>query len=91
VALVAMKVYGGGIKAGGGRIKSQDVFDAFRYAQGLPNISTVVIGMYNEKELEENLRFARRYTPLAEKELADLVARGKRLAKSWGTPYGPVS
>lgn len=90
-ALVAMKVYGGGIKARGGRIKSKDVFNAFRYAQSLPNISTVVVGMYDEKELEENIRFAKTYTPLAEKELANLMARGKRLANSWDTPYGPVS
>jgi len=91
VALVAMKVYGGGIKPRGGKIKSKDVFDAFRYAQSLPNISTVVVGLYDKKELEENIRFARTYTPLAEKEMAELVARGKRLAESWGTPYGPVS
>lgn len=91
VALVAMKVYGGGSKPQGGRIKSNDVFDAFRYAQGLPNVSTVVLGMYDEKELEENLRFARTYTPLGDDELADLLKRGKRLAGSWGTPYGPLT
>ncbi len=91
VALVAMKVYGGGIKARGGKIETKDTFDAFRYAQSLPNISTVVLGMYDEKELEENLRFARTYSPLSEKELADLLARGQKYAESWGAPYGPVS
>ena len=91
VALVAMKVYGGGVKPTGGRIKPKDVFDAFRYAQSLPNISTVVVGMYDQKELRENLRFARTYTPLTSEDLAALVARGKNLAESWGTPYGPAT
>jgi predicted aldo/keto reductase-like oxidoreductase len=91
VALMAMKVYGGGIKPQGGKIKSQDVLNAFRYAQSLPNICTVVVGMYDKTELEENIRFAKTYTPLDEQELADLVTRGKRLVESWGTPYGPVS
>lgn len=91
VALVAMKVYGGGVKPGGGRIKSPNVFDAFRYAQSLPNISTVVIGMYGEKELQENIRFARTYTKLTEQENDDILARGRKLAESWGAPYGAIS
>ena len=91
VALVAMKVYGGGIKAKGGKIQSPDVLGAFRYAQSLPNIATVVIGMYDQHELEENIRFARTFTPLAEEEMAELLARGKQQAKDWGRPYGPVS
>ena len=90
VALVAMKVYGGGIKPRGGKIESRDVFDAFRYAQSLPNICTAVVGMYDKRELDENIRFARGYTPLTGKEMASLTARGKRLAESWGLPYGPV-
>jgi hypothetical protein len=90
VATVAMKVYGGGVKRAGGKIKSPDVFNAFRYAQSLPNISTVVIGMHDEQELDENIRFAKTYTPLSGQEMTDLLARGKELAQSWGTPYGPV-
>ncbi len=91
VALVAMKVYGGGVKPGGGRIKSPDLLDAFRYAQSLPNISTVVIGAHGQKELDENLRFARTYTPLSEQAMAQLLSRGERLADSWGNLYGPVT
>jgi predicted aldo/keto reductase-like oxidoreductase len=90
VALMAMKVYGGGIRPRGRKIKSRDVFDAFRYAQSLPNICTVVVGMYDKRELDENIRFAKTFKPLAENEMAELVTRGKRLAESWGTPYGPV-
>ncbi len=91
VALVAMKVFGGGVKPAGGRIKSPDVFNAFRYAQSLPNISTVVIGMHGRQELDENIRFARTYKTLSKQEMADLLARGKQLAESWGTPYGSVA
>ena len=68
-----------------------DVFDAFRYAQSLPKISTVVIGMHGQQELDENIRFARTYKTLSNQEMADLLARGKRLAKSWDKPYGPVA
>lgn len=91
VALVAMKVYGGGVKRAGGRIKSPDAFDAFRYAQSLPKISTVVIGLHGREELDENVRFARTYKALSKQEMKKLVDRGKRLAESWGTPYGPVT
>jgi predicted aldo/keto reductase-like oxidoreductase len=91
VALAAMKVYGGGIKPAGGRIKSKDVFDAFRYAQSLPNIATVVVGMHDQKELDENIRFCRTYQPLTDEELMQLLSRGKKLAETWGTPHGPVS
>ena len=91
VALVAMKVYGGGVTPGGGKVKGEDCFAAFRYAQSLPDISCAVVGMYNEKELQENMRFARTYQPLNEQEMTELIERGKALAESWGKPYGPVS
>ena len=83
-----MKVYGGGTKRSGGRIKPPDLFDAFRYAQSLPNVATMVVGMYGEEEMKENLHFAHTYTPFSQQEMADLLARGKRLAPSWGKPYG---
>jgi predicted aldo/keto reductase-like oxidoreductase len=91
IALVAMKVYGGGSKPRGGRITGADVFDAFRYAQSLPQISTVVVGMYDDRELAENIRFAKTYKPLNKQELEDLTARGKRQSDDWGTPYGAVN
>ncbi len=91
VALVAMKIYGGGAAKRGGRIKPPDLVDAFRYAQSLPNISTVVVGMHGKEELDENIRFARTLQPLSETEMADLLDRGKELAESWGEPFGAVT
>ena len=91
VALVAMKIYGGGKDKSGGRIKPPDLLDAFRYAQSLPNISTVVIGMYDQQEMAENLHFARTYQPLSQQELKDLLGKGKQLAAEWKTPFGPVT
>ena len=48
---MAMKVYGGGTKPHGGKIESANVLDAFRYAQSLPNICTVVVGMYARRDI----------------------------------------
>ncbi|MBW3599305.1 MAG: hypothetical protein KY475_18800 [Planctomycetes bacterium] len=46
---------------------------------------------HGRQELDENLRFARSYKPLSEDEKPELLARGKKLAGEWGTPYGPVT
>lgn len=89
-ALVAMKVYGGGQEKAGSRVPKSDLLDAFRYAQSLPNIATVVVGMHGKEELQENLRFARTYQALSPQKMADLLARGRSLAKTWGEVYGPV-
>ena len=51
----------------------------------------LVIGMHGRKELDENIRFARTYQNLSKQEMTDLLVQGKKLAKSWGTPYGPVA
>lgn len=92
IALVAMKVFGGitGASKKGGRLTGDDLLPAFRYAQSLENISTVVLGMYDRDELRQNLAWARSYKPLDEAEMASLLERGKELAAKWGNVYGPV-
>lgn len=94
VALVAMKVFGGmtgGSKnPKGGRITGENLFPAFRYAQSLKNISTVVLGMHDRQELAQNIDWARNYKPLSQKELDALLERGKKLVSNWGNVYGPV-
>ena len=94
IALVAMKVFGGiggGSKsAKGGRLTGDDLLPAFRYAQSLPNIATVVLGMYDREELKQNIAWSRAYKPLDKRELKSLLKRGKKLAAKWGKVYGPV-
>jgi aryl-alcohol dehydrogenase-like predicted oxidoreductase len=92
VALVAMKVFGGmGSKdPKGGRIQGDDVAAAFRYAQSLPNISTVVLGMHDRDELEQNIQWANTYKALAAEEMQALIERGEKLAVEWGHVYGPA-
>lgn len=90
IGLAAMKIYGGGDERRGGRIQGADVYPAFRYAQSIPHVSTVVAGMYDEQEFKENMAFAREYTPLSSDELASLLARGKTMAAEWKEPFGPV-
>lgn len=95
VALVAMKVYGGllhGQKAPkGARLPNEYLHDAFRYAQGLPGVATVVVGMHDEIEMEQTIDWALNYKPLAEQEMSKLLAHGKELAPQWGEVYGAVA
>jgi aryl-alcohol dehydrogenase-like predicted oxidoreductase len=95
IALVAMKVFGG-MSGGsrqpkGGRLTADDLLPAFRYAQSLPNISTVVLGMHDREELQQNIAWARTYQPLSKNELKSLLAEGEKLAAQWGHVYGPVT
>ncbi len=94
MALAAMKVYGGIIggqqEPKGARIPREDLHNAFRYAQGLPGVSTVVLGLHDDSELKQTIEWARTYAPLAEAESKSLLARGKELAAHWGEVYGPV-
>lgn len=94
VALVAMKVYGGllhGQKAPkGARMPNDDLHDAFRYAQGLPGVATVVVGLHDESEIEQTIDWALNYKPLDAQETSQLLAHGKELAPQWGEVYGAV-
>ncbi len=90
IGLVAMKIYGGGDDRRGGRIQGADVLPAFRYAQSIPHVSTVVAGMYDSHELAENMAFARQYTPLSADELDSLLKQGKAMAAKWKEPFGPI-
>lgn len=94
IALVAMKVFGG-MSGGsrtpkGGRLEGDDLLPAFRYAQSLPHISTVVLGMYDRHELKQNISWANSFKPLNDDEWKSLIEQGRTLAKEWGKVYGPV-
>jgi uncharacterized protein len=94
VALVAMKVYGGGVggqqKPKGARIPANELHNAFRYAQGLAGVTSVVLGLHDDTELTQTIDWATNYRPLDATELAELLSRGKALAAQWGQVYGPV-
>lgn len=100
VGLVAMKVLGGMYqsedappyqpKAKGGRIQGERCVPAFRYAYGLPDVTTVVLGCYDMAELREAIGWVQNYRPLPPQEEQELLAKGKKLASKWGPVYGPV-
>jgi aryl-alcohol dehydrogenase-like predicted oxidoreductase len=87
-----MKVFGGATKEGKGARMSADLRQAaLRYAFGLPEVSVVVVGMYDAEEVKQNLTWLKQYKALSAEELKDLDKSTRELARSWGKPYGPVS
>ncbi len=90
IGLAAMKVFGGGQKLRGAKLPEEYRQVAFRYAMGLPQVHVVVLGMYDDEELKQNLAWLKDYQPLTEKELAALDEPTKELAKMWGNLHGPV-
>ena len=82
VGLVAMKVYGGGIRS---CKMPKDLLQAsFRFAQSVPGVALTVIGMGSVRELEQNVEWARNFKPMTAAEAADLRRRTVALAKEWG-------
>ncbi len=90
IGLAAMKVFGGGQKQKGAKLPEEYRQAAFRYAMGLPQVHVVVLGMYDDEELKQNLAWLKEYQPLTERELAALEEPTKELAKKWGNLHGPV-
>ncbi len=56
-----------------GALSMQEAYD---YVLSLP-VSTVIIGCDDERQLEENVRLARAFTPLNDAQMAALVARAQ--------------
>ena len=96
--VAAMKVYGGaeGMKYSPPKpsaVRSHGPHNhevLFRYALGLPGVAIAVIGMYNEEELNQNIRWAKGFSPLTEREEKDVRTLGKELSGAWGPHFGPV-
>ena len=93
-----MKVYGGAPemeyhKPVPSAMSAKGNFDhqlAFRYCLSLPGVTLNVIGVYNEKELRQNIEWARDYEPLSVSEHQDLESIGRSAAREWGQRYGDV-
>jgi len=99
LGVVAMKVYAG-IKGGfpnhskgyvGCATPKEKLEEAMAYALDLPGVHVANIGPYTVEQGIENVKFARNYTPLTDKQKAQLLAYGKELAPKLGPRYGPVS
>ncbi len=58
----------------GSRPGTLTMAEAMRYSLSLP-LSTVIIGIDNIKQLEQNVEIARAFTPLSESQMAALTAR----------------
>jgi aryl-alcohol dehydrogenase-like predicted oxidoreductase len=82
VGLVAMKVYGGGITAC--KMPEELRRDSMRFALSVPGVAVAVIGMGTQKELEQNVDWARAFKPLTADEAKELKKKTVALAKEWG-------
>lgn len=93
VALAAMKVLGGS-KNGeknmkGPRVPEDYRRSALRYALALP-ASVVVVGIFDDVELKQDLEWLAEYKPLSEQELAALDKPTREMARGWGKVYGEI-
>jgi aryl-alcohol dehydrogenase-like predicted oxidoreductase len=82
VGLAAMKVFGGGIASC--KMPEELRLASFRFAQSVKGVALTVIGMGGEKELEQNVEWARTFKPMTPAEANELKAKTVELAKKWG-------
>jgi predicted aldo/keto reductase-like oxidoreductase len=92
IGLVAMKVFGGSTKTPkGARMPDTMKQVTLRYALGLPQVSVVIVGIYDAEELKQNLAWLKAYKSLSSEELRALDQPTRELARKWDKPYGPVA
>ena len=98
VGVACMKVFGG-VKGGFSEVEGPNrgpmmplhlLQPAVRYALGLPDVATLVIGPHTVQQLRENVRMVKSYKPLTDSELSDLRKIGQQLAIEWGPHFGSV-
>jgi aryl-alcohol dehydrogenase-like predicted oxidoreductase len=82
VGLVAMKVFGGGIKSC--KMPEDLRHASFRFALSVPGVALAVIGMGSIKELEQNVQWAKEFKPMTADEATELKAKSVEVAKKWG-------
>jgi aryl-alcohol dehydrogenase-like predicted oxidoreductase len=82
VGLIAMKVFAGGITAC--RMPEDLRQASFRFAQSVNGVALTVIGMGTEKELEQNVEWAKTFKPMTADEANELKKKTVALAKDWG-------
>jgi len=85
IGLVAMKVFGGGgVGVGTPKMPDELRHASFRFAQSIPGIALTVIGMGNQKELEQNVQWAKEIKPMTAEEANELKKKTVALAREWG-------
>lgn len=95
VGLIAMKVFcginprGQARGPGGSRLAAEDLRLAFRYAMGLAEVATVVVGCHDWQELQCLMSWAQTFEPLSDEEDRRALALGKRYARRWRELHGP--
>src|SRR5205814_1503392 len=57
---------------------------SFRFAQSVAGVTLTVLGMGTEKELEQNVGWARTYKPMTADEADGLTEKTVALARGWG-------
>jgi predicted aldo/keto reductase-like oxidoreductase len=57
---------------------------SFRFAQSVNGVALTVIGMGSEKELEQNVEWAKSFKPMTAEEANELKKKTVALAKEWG-------
>jgi aryl-alcohol dehydrogenase-like predicted oxidoreductase len=74
VGVIAMKVYGHG------EIKQREA--ALRYSLSLPGVSVAILGMEEQEQIDENVRFAQNFAPLPASDMEKLVQEAKALVEN---------
>lgn len=82
IGLAAMKVFAGGITAC--KMPAELREASFRFAQSVKGVALTVIGMGSEKELEQNVEWAKTFKPLTVEEAEELKKKTVAVAKQWG-------
>jgi aryl-alcohol dehydrogenase-like predicted oxidoreductase len=84
IGLVAMKVYGGAIPRPPCKMPADLRQASFRFAQSVPGVALTVIGMGTQRELEQNVEYARTFKPMTAREANELKRQTVALARKWG-------
>jgi hypothetical protein len=82
IGLVAMKVFGGGITTC--KMPAELMRASFRFAQSVKGVTLTVLGMRSEKELEQNVEWAKTFKPMTAEEANELKKKTIAVAKEWG-------
>jgi predicted aldo/keto reductase-like oxidoreductase len=95
IGVIAMKVFGGARHPAPAtkshcRMPNEYLDVAFRYALSEGRVACAVIGMATQREVAENLRRARTFSPLSAREAARLRQAGALLARQWSDHFGPI-